>query len=560
MAGGTKYSGVLLSTDQRPWHKLHRELELTAPVYDHATPAARVRRHAVSAPNAPALHYRDTTISYAGLDTWSERFASVLRQGGFGPDDRLGILLPNMPEFVVAIVGCSRLGGVISGVSTLLSSSELLHQLRDAQISALVTSSDYLTGKIAPLLQDLPDLQIIITVGGKAALEKCDKYVVAFPGPESDRSGMVALANRQPDDLLFIQYTGGTTGVPKGAMLTVQNAMYDVQLYASPHGLEPYRECVATAFPLYHMAGMSVLLLALFFGGSFMLIPNPRDIDAFCDMMRRYPPTVLGAVPTLFQMLMENPGFATIDFSRLKTAISGGAPFPVATKLQLELIIGKDRLSDNFGMTETGPVYVNNPKTRLKHASVGIPLPGVDVRIVDVETGTQELAIGEQGEIITSGPHVMKGYFNNPEGTAAALRELDGRTWMYTGDAGYIDEEGYIYLCDRLKDMAVVGGYKVFSVEVEGKLKLLDAVRHAALVAVPDPARAGSDILHLFVEPIANARNENKDDIVSTIVDFCKREMAPYKVPRHVHIIDEMPLTPIGKLNKKLLRAQLLGH
>lgn len=549
-----------MGTEPRPWHKLHRELNLTVPRYDHATPAGYVRRHAVNAPDAPALHYRDSTISYFALDSWSERFACVLRQSGFGPGDRLGILLPNMPESVVAMVGCSRLGGVISGVSTLLSSSELLHQLRDAQISALVTSSDCLTGKVVPVLRGLPDLKIIITVGEKVALNHCDNVVVAFPGPGSELSEPVALSDRQPDDLLFIQYTGGTTGAPKGAMLTVQNAMYDVQLYASPHNLEQYSECVATAFPLYHMAGMSVLLLALFFGGSFMLLPNPRDIEAFCEMMRRYPPTVLGAVPTLFQMLMENPSFATIDFSRLKTAISGGAPFPVATKRQLELTIGKNKLSDNFGMTETGPVYVNNPKTRLKHASVGIPLPGVDVRIVDVESGSREIATGEQGEIITSGPHVMKGYFNNPDGTAVALRELDGRIWMYTGDVGYMDEEGYIYLCDRLKDMAVVGGYKVFSVEVEDRLKSLDIVGHAALIAVPDTARAGSDILHLFVEPSANAGAESRADIASTIVDFCRREMAPYKVPRHIHIIDEMPLTPIGKLNKKLLRAKLLGR
>jgi len=549
-----------VGTEERPWHKLHRELKLAAPGYDHATPAGRVRRHAVIAPDAPALLYQDTTISYFGLDSWSERFSSVLGQCGFRPGDRLGVLLPNIPEFVVAMVGCSRLGGVICGVSTLLSTSELLHQLRDAQISALVTNSDYLTGKIAHVLRDLPDLKIIITVGDSTAFSNCERVVVAFPGPESELSERVALTDRQPDDLLFVQYTGGTTGLPKGAMLTVQNVMYDVQLYAAPHDLESYCECVATAFPLYHMAGMSVLLLALFFGGSFTLLPNPRDIDAFCEMMRRYPPTVLGAVPTLFQMLMENPGFATIDFLRLKTAISGGAPFPVATKRQLELIIGKEKLSDNFGMTETGPVYVNNPKTRLKHASVGIPLPGVDVRIVDVESGSREIAIGEQGEIITSGPHVMKGYFNNPDGTAVALRELDGRIWMYTGDVGYMDEEGYIYLCDRLKDMAVVGGYKVFSVEVEDRLKSLSIVGHAALVAVPDPARAGSDILHLFVEPSANARTENRADIVSTIVDFCRQEMAPYKVPRHVHIIDQMPLTPIGKLNKKLLRAKLLGR
>lgn len=223
---------------------------------------------------------------------------------------------------------------------------------------------------------------------------------------------------------------------------------------------------------------------------------------------------------------------------------------------KIEAIIGEGKISDMFGMTETGPVHVSNPPGRSNSAAVGIPVPGAETRIVDIETGMKEMSVGEAGEIITSGPHVMKGYLNLPDESANALRQWHGKTWMYTGDIGYMDEEGYIYLCDRAKDMLIVGGYKVFSVEVEDKLQSMPLVVMSALIGVPDEKRPGNDVVHLYVELSSVAAEYEPDEIKTRIIDFCRDNMAPYKVPKAIHIVEKIPLTAVGKIDKKSLRAK----
>ena len=219
-------------------------------------------------------------------------------------------------------------------------------------------------------------------------------------------------------------------------------------------------------------------------------------------------------------------------------------------------MLGEGKLSDMFGMTETGPVHVQNPPKHSKPASVGIPVPGAETRIVDLETGTKEMPFGEAGEIITTGPQVMKGYLNLPEESAKALREWRGKTWMYTGDVGYMDEDGYIYLCDRAKDMLIVGGFKVFSVEVEDKLQSLDFIAQSAVIATPDTKRPGNDVVNLYVELSPDSKDKDPASIEQEITEFCRSHMAAYKVPKVIKLIDEIPLTPVGKVDKKVLRAQ----
>ena len=271
--------------------------------------------------------------------------------------------------------------------------------------------------------------------------------------------------------------------------------------------------------------------------------------------MKARPPTRLAAVPSLFQMLVDTPAFKEVDFSKLKIASSGAAPLSSGDRHNIEAIIGAGKISDVFGMTETGPVHVSNPPGRSVPSSVGIPVPGADTRIVDLETGTQEMPFGEPGEIITSGPQVMKGYLNLPEESANSLRQWRDKTWMYTGDVGYMDEEGYIYLCDRAKDMLIVGGFKVFSVEVEDKMQSMDQIAMTALIGQPDSNRPGNDIVHLYVEPTVAAKALDKTELEAAILAFCREHMAPYKVPKVIHIIDAIPLTAVGKIDKKALRA-----
>jgi long-chain acyl-CoA synthetase len=306
---------------------------------------------------------------------------------------------------------------------------------------------------------------------------------------------------------------------------------------------------------MFHVAGLGITASALRHGARILLIPDPRDIEFFCRQMTRFPPTRLAAVPTLYQMLLENPLFGDIDFSNLEVAITGAAPLTGTDRERIEAAIGANKLSDLFGMTETGPVHVGNPHKRSKAGSIGIPVPGADTRIVDLETGTEEMPFGEAGEIVTSGPHVMKGYRHLPDETARALREWRGKTWMYTGDVGYMDDEGYIFLCDRAKDMLIVGGFKVFSVEVEDKLKGLDIIAESAVVGTPDEKRPGNDIVNLYVELKPDAKDRDAKAIVKEIQEYCRANMAAYKVPKVIRVIDEIPLTPVGKIDKKVLRA-----
>jgi long-chain acyl-CoA synthetase len=305
---------------------------------------------------------------------------------------------------------------------------------------------------------------------------------------------------------------------------------------------------------MFHGAGLAFTIASLRFGARLFLIPDPRDVEHFCHLMQRFPPTRLAAVPSLYQMLIACPDISGVDFSSLKIAHSGAAPLAGDDRRKIEAVIGENKMSDMFGMTETGPVHVCNPPMRAQPTSVGIPVPGADTRIVDLETGTKEMPVGEPGEIITSGPQVMKGYLNLPEESAKAMRQWRGKTWMYTGDVGYMDDEGYIYLCDRAKDMLIVGGYKVFSVEVEDKLQALDCIAISAVIGTADEKRPGNDIVNLYVELTPKANERKPEEVKAEILAFCRENMAPYKVPKLIHIIDHIPLTAVGKLDKKALR------
>jgi long-chain acyl-CoA synthetase len=253
-------------------------------------------------------------------------------------------------------------------------------------------------------------------------------------------------------------------------------------------------------------------------------------------------------------MIVNHPLSREIDFSHLKLAMTGAAPITGDDRTRIEAMLGTNMLCEGFGMTESGPTYVVNPPDRCKPEAIGIPLPGTDVRIVDLETGTHELPYGEAGEIITASPQLMKGYLNRPEETAHALREWCGRTWMYSGDVGVMDEEGYIYLRDRAKDMLIVSGFKVFSVEVEDKLSELDVIAQSAVVGTADDQRPGSERVNLYVQLTPEARKRDPEQIRQEITEFCRANMAPYKVPKLIHLIDEIPLTAVGKIDKKILR------
>ncbi|MXY06990.1 MAG: long-chain fatty acid--CoA ligase [Gammaproteobacteria bacterium] len=550
-----------------PWLAIHEELGVEPPEFDDRPLGAFVEDYAESIADNSALRYLERDISYRELNELSNRLANALATLGVGLGDVVGLHMPNVPQYGVALVAASKLGAVASGVSPLLAPAEVANQLEDASVKVLI-SLDTLLKPMLEVLDtqgSLPECLTAVIVTGADDLRQpvglelpilesvtCKAYLelTADASPEFNQVDL------PPDHICLIQYTGGTTGKPKGAMLTLRGIMYNIVI---AHLFRPWEVGTETAFnalPPTHIGGCGTFLWAFRYGARMVLIPDARDIDHYCQQMIECPPTRLSGVPTLYQMIADHPLSAEIDFSHLKFAMCGAAPITGEDRKRIEGMLQGTVLSDGYGMTEGGPTVIVNPPQRCKPESVGIPIPSVDVRIVDVETGTREMPYGEAGEIIISSPSLMKGYLNRPDETANSLREWHGRTWMHSGDVGVMDKEGYVYLKDRAKDMIIVSGFKVFSVEVEDKLAGLEFIALSALIGSPDVNRPGSEIVNLYVELTPEAKQLDPDQVRTDIREFCRAEMAAYKVPKVIHLVDAIPLTPVGKIDKKMLRDQ----
>ena len=558
---------VAKSSASPPWHAVYDELGIVEPTVDKRPLAVYVAEYAEQMPTAVALSYQGHEINYHQLNEEANKLANALLSLNVGHGDVVGLHMPNIPQYAIALVALGKIGAVGSGVSSLLAPTELAHQLTDANIKVLVSLDTLIESHVVKMSHIPTSLQTIVVASENHAEQvQRNDFSLRIDGVDCHRyqelidqqSSVFAQRAVHWEDTMMLQYTGGTTGPPKGARLSVRCIMSNSVLCNAYEPYEIGKEVFITGFPMFHGAGLAYCVSALRFGATFVLIPDPRDVEFLCQQMYQYRPTRIAGVPSLYQLLLACDTFSKVDFSRLRLAGSGAAPLTAKLRSALEEIIGPNKLSDRFGMTETGPVHVASPPRRAKLGSVGIPVPGADTRIVDLETGTKEMPYGELGEIVTSGPHLMSGYLNLPDETAKALRSWRDKQWMYTGDVGYMDKEGYVFLCDRAKDMLIVGGYKVFSVEVEDKLASLPIVTACALVGTPDTARPGNDIVTLFVSLDQGARGLSADQVKEQIINFCRETMAPYKVPKVVHVVDAIPLTTVGKINKKLLREQAL--
>jgi len=353
------------------------------------------------------------------------------------------------------------------------------------------------------------------------------------------------------EDIAFLQYTGGTTGPPKGAILTHANETINLQQVVHQWEIDVVRgkEIFISGFPLFHLAGMFFNLGAVHYGATQLLIPDPRDVSYIANKIVEYHPTFMANVPTLYLMLIKNRKFKKADLSSFKLYVSGAALFPAESIREFENIVGKHKLMEVYGMTEASPIVTLNPYlgTR-KIGTVGLPVSNTDVKIVSVSDKTKEVPINEPGEIIIKGPQIFKGYWNKPEETKNALK--DG--WFYSGDVGIMDEAGYIKIVDRTKDMIIVSGYKVFSVEVDNKMNKHPAIELCSCIGIPDPDRPGSEIVKLFV--LLKKGYEANEELKQEILKFAQENLAKYKVPKFIEISDQLPLTAVGKIDKKALR------
>ncbi len=554
-----------MSDLKTPWLATYAKLDIEVLPPADRTLTDYLEDHAEARPDSPALHYVSRTWGYAQANLEANRLANALSKLGIGRGDVVGLHMPNIPQYYFALAALSKLGAIGSGVSPLLAPPELAHQIENACIKVLLSFEP-----LGPALSAIttPEcLESVVICGARDMLDAPDVILpklshgisVAFTSMIAGMSDEFETVTVQPDDTFMIQYTGGTTGPPKGAMLSHRTLMHNpIQTLALAPKVNIGDEIFVSAFPLFHIAGFCFCMMSFVTGGSYECLPDPRDTDRICDALQTRPPTRMAAVPALYDMLVATPKFKDVDFSRLVMACTGAAPMTQTTQSSVTNIIGKSVMSDIFGMTETGPCHTSNPVIAPKAGSVGIPCAGAKIRIRDVETGTKDMPFGEPGEICSAGPQLMKGYLDLPEESARAIRLIDGERWMFTGDVGYMDEDGYVFLCDRAKDMLVVGGFKVFSVEVEDKLSGLPMIASSAVIGTPDTRRLGNDIVNLYVTLKPEYQTRDEEEVRTELVGWIRENMAAYKVPKRIIFLDEIPLTPVGKIDKKKLRVAAL--
>ena len=523
----------------------------------------------------PAINFLGTQMTYDDINQIARQFAEGLSSLGLGKGDVIAIHMPNLPQFLIATLGALKIGCLVSGVSPLLTPKEVKAQLNDCEAKLLVIMDILFEPKLVPIKDELPHLKHLLTVNVADYLpriKKCigrllkkiphgktqpilGKEINSFTRFCARYDGKPPKIKIAPEDPCFLVYTGGTTGPAKGATLTNANAVSS--LIMAKTWVEPSmgKERALTVFPLFHVGGLITSFITMNCAGEQTLIPNPRDTKAVIKEWKALKPTYGVMAPSLFTLLLEDDDFHQIDFSSMKYCYTGSAPFSVESLNQVEKLIGVNKITEAYGMTENCGASTANPlKGKKKPGSVGLPYPSTLVKIVDLETGLNEMPLGEPGELIVHGPQVMMGYHKKPDETKLVLREHEGKTYLHTGDVAYMDEDGYLWIVDRVKDMLIVGGYKVFSSELESQFYTNPAVKFCAIIGVPNPDRPGSELVKLMVQKCENHRNLDDDILKKELGSYAKENMAPYKVPKMIEIIESMPLTPVGKVDKKALR------
>ena len=514
--------------------------------------------------DSPAFTCMKHTLTYRELDRYSARFAAYLQQfTSLQPGDRIAIQLPNILQYPVAVFGAIRAGLIVVNTNPLYTAHELKHQLNDSGAKALVVLAN-IAKNAAAIVPETKVEQVIVTELAdmhppvkRILLNFVVKHIkkmippFSFPLQVGFRDALnkaqkpFQSVKRDPEDVAVLQYTGGTTGVAKGAMLTHRNLVANmVQVNEHMHKVfRKNQELYITPLPLYHIYAFTIhCMSALSLGNHNLLIPNPRDIKAFVKTLQGLPFTCFVGLNTLFNALMRNPDFVKLDFSHLRLTSSGGMALTAETSKHWTEVTGST-ISEGYGLTETSPVVAINPPGGIQQGTVGLPMPDTDCKVIDEDGNT--LPTGEPGELCIRGPQVMKGYWQRPEATAEVL-DADG--WFKSGDIAIIQNDGYIKIVDRKKDMINVSGFKVFPNEVEDVLAGHPDIVEAAVIGVPD--NDGSETVKAFVV------THNSSLTIADVRDYAKTKLTPYKVPHLVEFRSELPKTNVGKVLRRELKDQ----
>ena len=554
----------------RVWHAAYDAGVPASLNYEPLTVPQLLEQAAARYPDRPALMFLNCRLTYAQLYEDVRRLATALARLGVERDTRVAIHLPNLPQTVIAYYATLSLGAQAVMTNPLYVQREIEHQWTDADCRvAFVT--DFLYERTIRSMRDrLPVRQYVVasipeylrfplSILAPLKLRRMRPPALARVAPDRGVHFFRSLVNGTPpdpprpdiglDDLAVLQYTGGTTGVAKGAMLTHRNLSSNVQqIRAWLPDLALGREVFLTALPLFHVFGLTVCMnLPVYAGAAMVLVPNPRDIVTVLAGLERGV-TIFPAAPALFNAILNHPRLHPARLRSIRYCVSGAAPLPVELLRRFEEATGAV-IAEGFGLTETSPVtHVNPLKGKRKIGSIGVPLPDTDAKIVDLADGRIDLPTGTEGELLVRGPQVMKGYWHRPDETALTIR--DG--WLHTGDIARVDEEGYTTIVGRKKEMIIVRGFKVFPDEVDGILARHPAVLESATIGVPDP-QSGEHVRSVVV--LKPGHSTTSEELMA----HCRNELAPFKVPREIEFRAELPKSAAFKVLRRELRAEAIA-
>ena len=542
-----------------------------APLFHFLEEAAR------KYPDRACTIFKGAVISYKEMNAQTDAMAAALIEMGVKKGDRVGIFMPNLPQFVIAYYGILKAGAAVVAINPTYPVDEIIMPVDDANIEIMFTLTRFY--EKVKKARERSKLKKIIVSNLKEALPSFTRLLFTLLKEKKDGDRLHELADGDvwmkdllakhansakpnmevsPDDTALFQYSGGTTGVPKGAVAMHRNVVANtLQIKNWMPLLEPGKEVVLMGIPLFHVYGMVAgMNFAMANGASMVMVPNARDLKDVLDNISKYKATIFPGVPTLYNAINNHPDVKAgkYDLSSIKACISGSAPLMRETKEKFEKLTG-GKVFEGYGLSEAPTATHCNPLDGVnKTGSIGMPLPDVDVKLVSLDDGETELAQGEIGEIIVNGPQVMKGYHNMPTETANSLRQMkDGKTWLFTGDIARMDEDGYFYIVDRKKELIKPGGFQVWPREVEEAIMAHPKVLEVGVGGIPDPQRGETVKAWIVVKP-----GETLTE--AELKAFCKEHLAPYKVPTHYEFRTELPKTTVGKiLRRELVRQHKEG-
>ncbi len=532
----------------KPWFKIYDKGVPYSCIYPPLSIKQMFNSCAESTPDRDYLIINDTRLPYGLVNVMARKAANALVTLGVKKGDRVAIMAPNVPQYVIAFQACAKLGAVVVPINPLAAGPEVHHYVKDSGAETVIVLAAFAKGPIEVLKAKDTPLRNVISfqipsvtteVETGTGIHDFNDIVAAADDSEPD-------ADIHPSDVLMLQYTGGTTGLSKGCVLTNDNLVsmaYQENYWMAPliDKDEPLRSLAAV--PIYHIYGFNMNVNANHVsGGTIILVPQPST-DNVLAAINQHEPNIFPAVPTMIINLNQHPDITTSKIRSVKGVISGSAPLPLEAMRTFETLSGAV-ITEGFGMSETSNIVTANPLFTLrKPGSVGIPFPDNDVRIVDLETGSKEMPLGEPGEILAKGPTIMREYWNNPAETEKTFK--DG--WLLTGDIGYMDEDGHVFIVDRKKDMVLSSGFNVYPREIDELMYTHPKVFQACSFGIPDPKRGESLKLALVLKP-------GEEMTEGEAREFCKANLSGYKVPAEVTFLKELPVTPVGKPDRKKLR------